>query len=119
MTSPSIRLLLAAVLLAASSLTLNAQAKQKASPAVTHEPAATQRAKAAAKGKLVDINSATKDELKTLPGIQDPQADRIIAGRPYLSKARLVSRKILSTEQYNSIKKRIIAKQQPPIQPGR
>lgn len=110
MTSPSIRFMLATAFLAAASFTLNAQAKAKASPVAPREPAAAQP-KPAAKGKLVDINSATKDELKTLSGIQDPQADRIIAGRPYLSKARLVTRKILNTEQYNSIKKRIIAKQ--------
>lgn len=111
MTSPSIRFILAAAFLAAASFTLNAQAKAKAVPVAPRESVAAQRAKAATKGSLVDINSATKDELKTLSGIQDPQADRIIAGRPYLTKARLVTRNILNTEQYNSIKKRIIAKQ--------
>ena len=111
MTCPSIRPFLAAAFLAVASFTLSAQAKPKASPAAPREPAAAHRAKGAAKAALVDINRATKEELKSLPGIQDPQADRIIAGRPYLSKARLVTRKILNTEQYNAIRKRIVARQ--------
>ncbi|UCH16460.1 MAG: helix-hairpin-helix domain-containing protein, partial [Burkholderiales bacterium] len=40
----------------------------------------------AAKEKLIDVNSASRAELKTLPGIGDAEADKIIAGRPYLSK---------------------------------
>lgn len=47
------------------------------------------KATAVAKIKLVDINSAGKKELKTLPGIGDTDADKIIAGRPYGSKAHL------------------------------
>jgi DNA uptake protein ComE-like DNA-binding protein len=111
MTLPSIRFILAAACLAATSLALNAQTKLNSVPAATHGSASAQRAKRTTTGKPVDINSATKAELKSLPGIQDPQADRIIAGRPYLTKARLVTRKILSAEQSNAIKKRIIAKQ--------
>ena len=113
MPHPFNRLGLAVAFLAAASFTLNAQAKVKAGPvAPSRETAAAHRAKTVAKGDLVDINSATKDELKSLPGIQDPQADRIIAGRPFLSQARLVTRKVLDTAQYNAIKKRIVAKQQ-------
>ncbi len=67
--------------------------------------------KAAAKIKLVDINSAKKDELKTLPGIGDAEADKIIAGRPYGSKAWLVGHKILPEDKYPAIKGLIIAKQ--------
>ena len=66
---------------------------------------------AAAKIKLVDINSAKKDELKTLPGIGDAEADKIIAGRPYGSKAWLVGHKILPEDKYPAIKGLIIAKQ--------
>ncbi len=61
-----------------------------AKPAASSE-AAGGKAKAAP-GKLVDINSASKAELKTLPGIDDARADKIIAGRPYVSKAVLVDR---------------------------
>lgn len=71
----------------------------------------TEAKKAAANIKLVDINSASKAELKKLPGIGDADADKIIAGRPYLTKAHLVTRKIIPAGVYESIKKRIIAKQ--------
>lgn len=66
---------------------------------------------AAAKAKLVDINAAGKAELKTLPGIGDAEADRIIAGRPYLSKASLVTANVISRKTYEGLKSRVIAKQ--------
>lgn len=68
-------------------------------------------AKAAAKVKLVDINSAGKSELKTLPGISDADADKIIAGRPYFSKAHLTTRNIISRPVYEGLKKLVIAGQ--------
>lgn len=66
--------------------------------------------------KLVDINGASRAELKKLPGIGDAEADRIIAGRPYLSKADLATKAVLPTGVYLSLKNRIIAiqKQQKP-----
>lgn len=73
-----------------------------------------QKAKPAPKFKLVDINGATKDELKAIPGVTDAYADKIIAGRPYLSKAHLVTHDILTAALYDSIKKRIYAKQNLP-----
>lgn len=65
----------------------------------------------AARAKLVDINSAGKAELKKLPGISDAQADKIIAGRPYLSKAKLVTQDILPRETYEGLKALVIARQ--------
>jgi predicted DNA-binding helix-hairpin-helix protein len=59
--------------------------------------------------KLVDVNSASRKELKTLPGIGDAEADRIIAGRPYLSKTHLVSDARIPAGIYQSIRHRIIA----------
>lgn len=73
-----------------------------------------QRAKAAVSVKFVDINSATKDELKAIPGVTDVYADKIIAGRPYLTKAHLVTHNILDAGLYESIKKRIVARQKLP-----
>jgi len=61
--------------------------------------------------KLVDINSASRAELKQLPGIGDAEADRIIAARPYPSKAKLVAEKVLPYESYLNLKGRIIAVQ--------
>ena len=51
--------------------------------------------KAAPKTRPVDINSAGKAELMKLQGIGDAEADRIIAGRPYLSKAHRVTHKVI------------------------
>ncbi len=66
--------------------------------------------------KLVDINSASRAELKTLPGIGDAQAMRIIAARPYPSKAKLVADKVLPIEAYDALRGRIVAiqKEAPP-----
>lgn len=61
--------------------------------------------------KLVDINSATKAQLKKLPGIGDGEAAKIIAGRPYGSKTWLLSNNILAEDKYAAINGLIIAKQ--------
>jgi len=72
--------------------------------------------KAAAAQKLVDVNTASKKQLKTLPGIGDAEADRIVAGRPWLTKADLAERKAIPAGTYLSIKRLIIAK--PPARPA-
>jgi competence protein ComEA len=64
----------------------------------------------AAKTKMVDINSATKEELAALPGVGDELAEKIIAGRPYTSKRQLLTKKIVSRETYNKITKMVVAK---------
>ena len=67
--------------------------------------------KAGARIGLVDINSATRAQLKKLPGIGDAEADKIIAGRPYGSKAHLVTHNIIGIGMYENLKKQIIARQ--------
>jgi DNA uptake protein ComE-like DNA-binding protein len=66
---------------------------------------------AAAPAGVVDINHASKDDLKTLPGIGDAYANAIIRNRPYKNKAQLKSRNVIPDATYNKIKDKIIAKQ--------
>jgi competence protein ComEA len=73
--------------------------------------AAAPHAVAQAKKEQVDINTASADELKVLPGVGDAYSKKIIDGRPYVKKDQLVSRKILPQKTYDGIKGLIIAKQ--------
>jgi DNA uptake protein ComE-like DNA-binding protein len=80
-------------------------------PLAPHTSALPRTKKPAEPVKWVDINSASRAELKTLPGIGDAEADRIIKNRPYLSKTELVSKKVLLTGPYIALKGRVVAMQ--------
>jgi DNA uptake protein ComE-like DNA-binding protein len=79
----------------------------------------TRDAKAMAEGvkeglsrdKTLNLNKAAKDDLLSLPGITDHEADRIIAERPYANTHELVTRRIVSQDEYSRIKDRIMASQ--------
>lgn len=66
---------------------------------------------AAAAGPLIDINTASAEELASLPGIGEARSKAIVKGRPYARKDELVRRKIIPQSVYDQIRDRIIAKQ--------
>ncbi len=67
--------------------------------------------KKAVAGEILDINSATADQLKTIPGIGEAYSAAIIKGRPYQRKDELVAKKILPQGVYDKVKDQLIAKQ--------
>ena len=99
------RRLVSAVLAVAATLVLAGPAMAwQAKPAA--KPAA-----AASTAALVDINSATKDQLKALPGVGDTYSQKIIDGRPYANKTQLKTRNIVPAATYTKIAGLIIANQ--------
>ena len=76
-------------------------------PGATGKPTAT----SPQAGQLVDINSASAEDLDKLPGVGPARAKAIIANRPYNGKDDLTQRKIIPPNVYNQIKDKIIARQ--------
>lgn len=96
-----------------------ADAPRIAKPVAAASATASARKKSRPDIKPVDINSASKAELEKLPGLSAADAQRVIAARPYLSKAKLVTDKIISGSQYETIKTMIVARQKAVPQAGK
>jgi competence protein ComEA len=98
-----------------STLGFAADPKSPAKPAPPAKPAVEKPAdkKADTKTALIDINTATKAELSSIPGIGDVYSQKIMDGRPYAKKDQLKSKKIIPDAVYDKIKDSIIAKQPP------
>jgi competence protein ComEA len=83
--------------------------KEDASQPAPPEKEANQPAQKT-RDKLLDLNTATREQLIALPSVGEAYADKVIAGRPYKMKSELVSRKIVPPAKYKKFSAKVIAR---------
>ena len=89
------------------------QPAAKPAPAPAAKPATPAKPAMAStkKAELLDLNTATREQLVALPGIGETYADAIIKGRPYKTKSELVSKKVIPAAAYKKVRAHVIAHQ--------
>jgi len=92
------------------SLQAFAAGTDKSSPVTTVEKKKSKKKSFPGQENLLDINTATADQLRALPGLNDEDIKKIIAGRPYARKSQLKQKKIISASTYDGIKSAVVAK---------
>ena len=75
------------------------------------ETTTTTKTETTKKAKLMDINTASEDQLKTLPNVTDDVVKKIVAERPYTGKDQLLKQNIVDKDEYGKIRPLIVAKQ--------
>jgi DNA uptake protein ComE-like DNA-binding protein len=116
LASASIALLLAGYVQAKDDPKVAQNMPAPAAPAASPSPKPAPASSAADKAKAaepIDLNTASEQELATLPKIGEARAKAIVQGRPYKRKDELVDKKIIGKDVYNGIKDSVIAKQKP------
>jgi len=99
------------ILLIAASLALVAQEPAGIKAPRKHPVKVMAQSKSTPQPQRIDLNSASQEDLKKVPGLTDELAARIIAGRPYLTKSNLVTRSIVPLDAYQAIQGWVMVKQ--------